>query len=196
MSQHVRIGVSGEAGSFSEEAALVYAQRAELPASLIYLLDMEGVLAAVEAGRVELGIFPVVNVNGGLVTQAFVAMGRHLFQPMDELWHPISQCLLVLPGTSPESIDMIVSHSQALAQCTQYLQKEFQQAEHLAWSDTAQAASDLSTGKLPGSCAVIASARCAEIYQLEVLARDIQDAQPNLTAFIVAKKLAQAREYQ
>lgn len=182
------IGVSGEAGSFSEEAALLYADRMKIMPSLTYLIDMEGVLAAVETGEVDIGIFPVVNIQGGLVKPAFKAMGNHLFIPIDELWLDVKQCLLALPGTSFKQISKIISHPQAFAQCKKYLKKELTHAELVPWIDTAKAAKDLAQGTLSDEVAVIAPERCAHIYDLELIAKDIQDSSPNLTAFIVVKK--------
>ncbi len=173
----VKLGVFGEVGSFSEEAALAYAKREGITPSLVYLIDMEGVLAAIENGDLDLGILPVVNLIGGLVRPAFQAMGKHLFLPVDELWLQVHQCLLVLPGTKTHQITSIVSHPQALSQCKHYLQKDFENIERREWSNTAIAAKDLAEGILESGSAVIASARCADIYGLEVLA-----------AFILVKK--------
>lgn len=187
------LGVSGEAGSFSEEAAMLYAKRASIDPTLRYLIDMEGVLAAVETGTVDIGIFPVVNLLGGLVKPAFQAMGNHLFTPIDELWLEINQCLLALPGTALNQITTIVSHPQGLAQCKHYIQKTFKDVKRIEWIDTAKAAKDLAEGLLPDSAAVIAPERSADIYGLNVVARNIQDSNPNLTAFIVAKKHSSTR---
>ncbi len=181
------IGVSGEAGSFSEEAALFYMQKIGLQYSIIYLLDMKGVLQAVQDKKINIGIFPVANLVGGLVKPAFEAMGEYLFTPIDELWLQVDQCLLVKPGTRITDIKKIISHSQALLQCKQYLKNTFKNAELVEWIDTAKAAHDLSIGKLASSIAVIASAQCAKIYHLEIIEQDIQDGHPNLTAFIIAK---------
>ncbi|MCW8408565.1 chorismate mutase [Legionella sp. PATHC035] len=180
-------GISGDAGSFSEEAALVYAKQKRLAPTLVHLLDMEGVLHAIENERIDLGIVPVVNLIGGLVTPAFQAMGRHLFTPIDELWHEINQCLLVRPGIQCHQISHIVSHPQGFAQCRQFLQKQFKNTEHIEWIDTAKAAKDLAEGRLPPHSAIIASARCAELYGLEIKAAKIQDSHPNRTAFILVK---------
>jgi len=51
------IAVSGEAGSFSEEAGLLYAQRLGLETEFNYAIDMEGVLSQVEQGRQTWGFF-------------------------------------------------------------------------------------------------------------------------------------------
>lgn len=183
------LGVSGDRGSFSEEAALLYAKRAGIKVSLSYLIDMEGVLAAIEKGAIDLGILPVVNLYGGLVKPAFEAMSKHLFTLVDELWLEVNQCLLVRPGLTLNNLTGIVSHPQGLAQCKQFLQKEFKELQLIEWCDTAKAASDLVEGKLSWRTAVIAPERCAAIYGLEIMARNIQDCNPNLTAFILVTSI-------
>ncbi len=181
------LGVSGEEGSFSEEAALLYLQQTQLRASLQFLLDMEGVLAAISLNRIDMAILPVVNSRGGLVTMAFEAMGKYSFTFIDQISLHIQQCLMVLPGTTRSQITKIVSHPQGIAQCSNFLKKEFPQAEKIDWQDTALAARDLATGKLDSSNAVIAASRAAQIYGLEILEKNIQDTQPNLTTFIIVK---------
>ncbi len=180
-----RLGVSGDPGSFSEEAGLIYAQRVGIKPKLVYLTDMEGVLAAVDSGKIDIGIFPVVNSRGGLVKMAFEAMGKHLFTMIDEVWLDVRQCLLARPGVKVEQIKKIVSHPQAIAQCERYLLTTFKQADYVEWQDTAKAAHDLAAGKLGKNSAVIAPERAAQIYGLKVLTKNIQDNHPNLTTFIV-----------
>jgi prephenate dehydratase len=181
------MGISGVQGSFSEEAALLYAKQKDIHPILCYLIDMEGVLSAIEQGTINLGILPVVNLQGGLVKPAFQAMGKHLFHQIDELWLHVRQCLLVFPGTTRQQIKNIVSHPQAFAQCKHYLQKEFKDLPLHEWCNTAKAAKDLAEGVFNADTAVIASERSAKLYGLEVFARDIQDSNANLTAFIIVK---------
>lgn len=186
-SMPILFGISGDLGSFSEEAALRYARQKNITPSLVYLMDMEGVLAAIESKAIVLGILPIVNLKGGLVKPALHAMGKHLFTPIDELWLDVQQCLLVLPGTQSHQITHIVSHPQGLAQCEHYLQKKYPNIEQITWCDTAKAAKDLAAGNLAACTAVIAPERCAQLYGLQVMARNIQDSDRNLTAFIVVK---------
>lgn len=188
MTNSVKLGVSGDAGSFSEEAGQLYAAKVGIDNPILdYLIDMEGVLAAIEKGNVDLGIFPVVNSRGGLVRMAFDAMGKHQFKVVDELWLNVHQCLLVKPGVAVNQIKKIVSHPQAIAQCKQYFQNNFHDVEFIEAQDTAKAAKELSLGLLDPNCAVIAAERAAHIYGLEVIAKDIQDDMLNLTAFIIVK---------
>ena len=184
----IRLAVSGDTGSFSEEAGLLYAQRNGLDAKMVFSIDMEGVLAALDRHEADVGIFPVVNSRGGLVQPAFEAMGKHLFKFTDELWMEVYQCLMVKPGVAKNRIKKIATHSQAIAQCERYIRKEFPNAQLIEWEDTAKAARDLAKGVLSKDTAVIAPARSAQIYGLKLLAKGIQDNHPNLTTFIVVTK--------
>ncbi len=189
MSETIQLGLSGLKGSFSEEAALIYAKMTGKPCELSYLLDMEGVLKGIDDESVELGIFPVVNSVGGLVQTAFEAMGRHKFQMVDKLPFEVNQCLLALPGMKKEDVVQVSSHPQALSQCKNYLAREFPNAHLVEWSDTASAAHDLADGTLPKNAAVLASPQAAVAYGLEVLEESVHDQQPNLTTFIIVKRL-------
>lgn len=182
------LGISGLPGSFSEEAGLQYAKKAGISLSLVYLMDMKTVLAAVEQGSVDLGIFPVVNFKGGLVNMAFEAMGEHRFTWVDELWLDVHQCLLVHAGTKRDHIKQIISHPQALSQCQDYLRRSFKDIELIEWEDTAKAAKDLAEGTiLKSTTAVIAPAASARMYNLEIFDENIQDNHPNFTIFIIVK---------
>lgn len=188
MNKNLNIGVSGDPGSFSEAAAQLYIQQHRLKdLTLHYLLDMEGVLAAVEQKTVDLGIFPIINWRGGLVKPALQAMGKHSFIPADEIWLDVHQCLLALPGTSVTDIKKIVSHPQAILQCQKYLSKHHDGCEITEWIDTAKAAKDLANHHLAADVAVIAPKRAADLYHLTVIAESIQDDRPNFTVFVVVK---------
>lgn len=185
----IKLAVSGDKGSFSEEAGLLYAQRMgwDNP-ELVFAIDMEGVLKVVNSGQSEYGIFPVVNSRGGLVQTAFEAMGKYLFEMKDELWFEVYQCLMVRPGVTKEQIKKIASHPQALSQCDRFIKREFPHVELVEWEDTAKAAKDLSEGLFSDDTAVIAPSRSAQIYGLDLLQKGIQDMHPNLTTFIIVTK--------
>ena len=185
----VKLGVAGDAGSFSEEAGILYANREGLETEIFYAIDMEGVLSRLDTNEIELGIFPVVNSRGGLVQSAFEAMGRHLFTLVDEIWLEVQQCLIALPGTEKKDLTAIATHPQAISQCERYIKKELPHAQLIPWEDTAKAAKDLRDGIFSPTTGVIASARAAKIYNLTVLEKGIQDQHPNLTTFIVVKKM-------
>lgn len=182
----MKCGVSGLLGSFSHEAALKAFPQAEL----LFLLDMEGVLAALEKGEIDRGIFPVTNSVGGLVQTAFEAMGKHLFKVAGQVLLEVHQCILVHPDST--EIHAVASHPQALTQCARTLATQHPNWEKVEWSDTASAARDLATGKLPKTTAVLAPAAAAQQYGLKVLATNVEDQKPNITTFLLVEKLTNA----
>lgn len=186
----MHIGVSGAKGSFSEEAARTYARRwlKNKRFDVEYLVSAENVLAAVENGAVDLGIMPIENSNGGIVIEAVYAMAKHKFSITRIFEIDVHHCLLVKNGATSGSIRSIVSHDQALKQCRMYLKRRWPKVKLVEYADTAKAAADLASGKLPKTTAVIASRHAAEAYALSMLEESIQDLKFNYTSFIAAEK--------
>jgi prephenate dehydratase len=185
----MKIGVSGDLGSFSEEAGINYAKQANIHAyQLAHLIDMEGVLAALSKNEIDIGVFPVVNNNSGLVRPAFEAMGRHLFKVIDEVHLDVAQCLIALKFMPLDKVSAIYSYTPAFNQCKIFL-NTLNNIKTIDWGDTAKAARDLASGILDESVAVIGSARAANVYNLQIIASNIQDVKPNVTMFVVVKKL-------
>ena len=146
---------------------------------------MQGVLSALNQGNIDIGVFPVVNNNSGLVKPAFAAMGQHSFVLIDEIALDIEQCLFAKDMLNIKEIKYIYSYAPALAQCKNFVSQECSNAELIDWGDMAKAARDLSLGQLPGLSAVIGPKMAAEVYGLKILARNIQDVKPNVTMFAV-----------
>ncbi|MBU1754790.1 chorismate mutase, partial [Patescibacteria group bacterium] len=169
----MKIGISGARGAFSEEAARTYADKEGLEIELEYLVSVEAVLSALEEGRVETGIFPIENSNGGIVIEAVHAMAAHRFKVQKMFEIDVHQNLLVKKGINAEQISMITSHDQALKQCRMYLKRKWPGVDIEEYVDTAKAAADLAAGVLSDNTAVIASRIAAEIYGLEILDESI-----------------------
>jgi prephenate dehydratase len=184
------IGIMGAKGSFSEEAARKYIETQMLQGARIsYLVSAERVLAGLEEGEVDLGIFPIENSNGGIVIEAVHAMAKHRFQVKKMFEIDVHQNLLVKRGVNPDHITAITSHDQALKQCRMYLKRKWPGVDLIEYADTAKAAEDLANGTLPDTTAVIASRAAAELYDLELLEESIQDLKFNYTSFVVAERL-------
>lgn len=184
----LRIGVSGDVGSFSEEAGFLYAAKAQGGKSeMVYLIDMEGVLAALVNDEIDVGIFPFVNYNSGIVWPAFSAMGKYNFMPIDDLQLNVEQCLLAKSELDIHEIKELYSYTPAFEQCKCFINHHG--FKLIDWGDTAKAARDLASGVLPANAGVVASAQAARSYGLVMLKQGIQDLQPNITRFIVVKKV-------
>ncbi len=187
--QDTLIGVSGALGSFSEQAAREYCRKNNIKDyKLEYLISVPNVLAALDAGEIDMGIFPIENSNGGIVIESVYAMSRHLFEIKELFEIPVIHCLLAVRGTKIENIKAIASHDQALKQCKMFLRRRFPNAEIIERDDTAKAARDLSEGVLSPDTAVLAPENCAELYGLEILEKGVQDLKFNFTSFLAVTK--------
>jgi len=183
------IGVMGGRGSFSEEAARHYCAKNNLENYKIdYLITAENVLRSLANGKIDFGIFPIENSNGGIVYESIYAMAKYNFTIESMFEIDVKHCLLVKSKTNFKKINKIVSHQQALRQCRMYLKRKWPDAELEEYCDTAEAAKDLNEGVLPETAAVIAPKICAAMYNLEILEESIQDLKFNFTAFIAARK--------
>jgi len=136
-----------------------------------------------------LGIFPIENSTGGVVIEAVHAMAKHLFKIKSIFGLDIHQNLLVRRGTTADKVKVITSHDQAIKQCRMYLKRVWPKVKLVEYPDTAKAAADLASSKLPKTTAVIASRAAADVYKLDVLEESIQDLKFNITNFVVAEQL-------
>lgn len=180
----MRVGISGAPGSFSQEAALKFDPNAEI----VFLVSVENVLTELEKDTIERGVFPIENSTGGIVIEAVYAMAKHKFEVEKMFEIEVNQNLIVQKGVTASDITAITSHDQALKQCRMYLKRMWPDVELVPYADTALAAKDLASSTLPKTTAVVASARAAELYGLDILDEKIQDLKFNYTVFIAAKK--------
>lgn len=186
---NVKLGIAGAKGSFSEEAALYYCRNFDIEKySLEYLVSVKRVLEMLEQGKIDLGVFPIENSNGGVVYESVKAISKHLFSIEKFFEIDVRHNFLVLPGKKKEDIKKVASHLQAIKQCRMYLKRKWPNIEIIEWSDTAEAARDLKEGKLEENTAVIAPKRSAEIYGLEIFEESIQDLKFNFTTFLAVRK--------
>ncbi|CAN5744708.1 hypothetical protein BH11PAT2_BH11PAT2_00970 [soil metagenome] len=181
----MNVGVWGGKGSFTEEAALKYAREKDrLSIQIQYFNSIDNLLAALEQDQIEWAVFPTSNTIGGSVSETSEA-NAHTYTLEGEYEMDIHQCLLVFPGTKPEDVQEIFSHQQPFKQSHKYIQANYSRAVLREVNDMSVIAADIAQTKLPRTSAVIASERTAEIYNLEILAKDIQDVNPNVTKFSV-----------
>jgi len=183
------IGVSGAIGSFSEQAAREYCRNKNIENyKLEYLISVENVLNALASEKIDMGIFPIENSNGGIVIESVYAMSRYIFKIQELFEIPVIHCLLVKPGVKREDIKTIASHDQAIKQCKMYIKRNWTDINIEQRDDTAKAAKDLSEGILTPTTAVLAPESCAKLYNLEILEKGVQDLKFNFTSFLAVEK--------
>lgn len=142
----------------------------------------EDTLAAVESGAARYAMIPVENTIAGRVGDIHYLLPGTLLHIVGEHYLPIRFQLMALPGTPLSSVKKARSHIMALGQCRRFLREHA--IEAVTAADTAGAAREVAEGRDP-SVGAIAPRLAAEVYGLEILAEDIEDARHNTTRFVV-----------
>ncbi len=178
------LGYLGPKGTFSQQAAIAWSEGKE---ELREYPTIAGAIRAVNLGEIEKCIVPIENSLNGSVTMTLdtLAFDADVYI-IDEYILHITQNLLVKSGVKKEDIKTIISHPQALGQCSKMLEAEFAGVEIKAASSTANAARE--AAESDGSVAAITPATAAELYNLEILCPACNDDINNYTRFAVISK--------
>lgn len=182
----VLIAHLGPAGTYAEQAALGYVnwvhQQTGQESILCPYPSIAQTLRAVADGQAQFAVVPVENSIEGSVAIT-----------LDMLWQLDTlkiQLALILPITHAllscaqklSNIQTVFSHPQALAQCQGWLEQFLPTVELVPTNSTTQALQQLGQNCTAGA---ISSVRAAQIYNLPVLANQINDYPDNCTRFWV-----------
>jgi len=146
--------------------------------------SITAVFDEVERGQAEYGVVPVENSSEGVVNHTLDSFIDSDLKICAELVVDVDHCLLAQPGLALSQIQRIYSHPQALAQCRGWLATNAPhatQVETPSTTDAARRAAEDEHG------AAIAAELAARFYRVDVLRRSLQDAQHNVTRFLVIK---------
>ena len=145
--------------------------------------SFEDAIDAVKAGTAARAIIPIENSLHGRVADIHFLLPESGLSIVAEHFMPISHCLMA--KSADAKLTTAMSHPQALGQCRHYLR------EHgiipVAYADTAAAAAYVAGNDDEGAAA-IAPALAAELYGLELVSTAIQDADHNMTRFVVLSR--------
>ena len=176
---HLPVACQGVDCSYSSMAC----NRAFIEPEIHFYPNFEDVFVAVSQGDCPYGVIPIENTLAGSVTENYDLMLEHNLVIVGSVTIPVDHCLLTLPGAKLEELSTLLSHPQALHQCSEF----FKTNKHLApreFSNTAAAAQYVAEQNDP-ALGAIGSSACAEKYGLEIYAKGIQNRKKNFTRFLV-----------
>jgi prephenate dehydratase len=172
------IAFQGLPGAYSDLACrAAFPQMQTLPCP-----SFEDAFAAVRQGDAKLAMIPIENSLAGRVADIHHLMPESGLHIVGEHFQRVNHCLIGHKGATIAGLKTVSSHVQALSQCRNFIKQHGLKA--IVRADTAGSAAELAT-QSDKSAAAIASALAAEIYGLEVLASDIEDAEHNTTRMVV-----------
>ena len=173
-----KIAFQGALGAYSHEACI--AARPDLEPLACATFDQ--VIAAVNSGQAEYAMLPVENSTYGRVADIHRLLPESGLHIIDETFTRVRISIMANPGVTLENVKTARAHLVLLPQAQKFLDEHNIRAESAV--DSAGAAAELAaSGKK--DIAVMASDIAADIYGLNVLARNVEDHGHNTTRFLV-----------
>jgi chorismate mutase / prephenate dehydratase len=178
LEQPLRIAYFGPAGTFTESAAKKHFGSA--PAFTPFL-TIDDVFRAVESGNADYGVVPVENSTEGAIGRTLDLLMTSPLMICGEVGLRIHQNLMSKAATTA-GLGRLYSHAQSLAQCHEWLNRNLPHLPRVPVASNAEAARLAADD--PESCAIAGEA-AARLYELNILAANIEDEPNNTTRFLV-----------
>ena len=173
-----RIAFQGELGAYGHQACVEARPGFEpLPCH-----SFDDAIRAVRSGEADLGMIAVENSTYGRVADVHHLLPQSGLHIVDEAFVRVHINLLAKPGARLDQIETAFGHTVILPQCATFLRQN--SITPRVSPDNARAARDVASGD-DMTAAALASELAAEIYGLDVLARNIEDHDKNTTRFLV-----------
>ena len=177
----MKIAFLGPEGTFTQTAALKHFGHS---VDTVPFATISDVFREVDAGTVSYGVVPIENSTEGVVNHTLDEFANSTLQICGEVVLRIHHHL-ISKRNKTEDIKRIYSHRQSLAQCRNWLDTHMKDVELIDVNSNAEAARLAAKEK---NAAAIAGETAAEIYELGILERNIEDKPDNTTRFLVIGK--------
>ncbi len=177
------IAFQGRPGAYSDLAC-----RAAYPGwTTLPCPTFEAAMDSVRDGLASLAMLPCENSLAGRVPDIHALLPESGLFIVGEHFQRVEHCLLAPPGASLATLRRVHSHAVALGQVRQLLREL--SLEQVVEADTAGAA-EMIAARGGAEDAAIASSLAAELFGLEVLRRNVEDAAHNTTRFYICARRA------
>ena len=180
----MKVVFQGRHGAYSESAAFhLFGKNIKtIPAD-----TFENLHKMVASGEAQSGIIPVENSTAGSVWENYDLLLKYRLPIIGELRLQIDHCLIALKGETLETLAKVISHPQALEQCSDFFEKN-SQIEKKPFFDTAGSIEYIAKEQLKNTGG-IASAFAARFYGLNVLKQPLANFPgANSTRFFAVQK--------
>jgi len=178
------VAFQGEPGAYSHLACRqVFPDMEALPCP-----TFEDAFLAVEERRARYAMIPIENSVAGRVADIHQLLPEAELHFVGEHFLRVNHHLLAPRGASLDTLKTVISHVQALGQCHDTLRRLG--LKPVVYADTAGAARRVAELNDP-TMGAIASSLAGEIYDLEPLMADVEDAAHNTTRFVIMARQAE-----
>ncbi|MEM7483730.1 MAG: prephenate dehydratase [Bacteroidota bacterium] len=153
---------------------------------LVECLSFDAIIQHLCNGSIDKGIMAIENSIAGSIIPNYNLVYHNNVHIIGEHYLNIHHNLMVLKGSSFEDVKEVHSHPMALLQCKAFF-KKYPDIKLVEDVDTAETAKRIKEHKL-ANIAAIAPKVAADLYDLDIIADEIQTIKNNATRFIILKK--------
>ncbi|OXG04960.1 prephenate dehydratase [Flavobacterium araucananum] len=178
-----KIAIQGIKGSFHHQVVKEYfSENVEIDECLSF----EELIDSLLSGKTDQAVMAIENSIAGPIIPNYALIDKNNLHIIGEHYLNISQNLMTLKGQKIEDIKEVHSHPMAILQCMDFL-KQYPNIKLVEDKDTAETARRIQEKQLTG-IAAIASKTASEMYDLDIIAPEIQTIKNNMTRFVIIKK--------
>jgi prephenate dehydratase len=178
-----KIAIQGIKGSFHHQVALEYFQE---KVKVDECLSFEALTDSLLSGKSQLAVMAIENSIAGSIIPNYALIDNNNLHIIGEYYLDIIQNLMVLNGQQFDEIQEVHSHPMALLQCMDFFKKH-PQIKLVEDKDTAETARRIHQNQIKG-IAAIGSKIAASMYDLTIIAPEIQTVNNNMTRFFIISK--------
>jgi prephenate dehydratase len=178
-----KIAIQGIKGSFHHQVALEYYYQ---DIDVDECMSFEELVDSLLSGKSNQAVMAIENSIAGSIIPNYALIDKNNLHIIGEYYMDIHQNFMALKGQKVEDISEVHSHPMALLQCMEFL-KKYPHIKLVEDKDTAETARRIRQQKLKG-IAAIASKTASEMYDLEIIAPEIQTINNNMTRFVILNK--------
>ena len=179
----LKIAIQGIIGSFHHQVAQEYFGN---DVAVDECLSFEELVDSLISGKSDEAVMAIENSIAGPLIPNYALIDKNNLNIIGEHYLSIHQNFMALKGQKIEDIQEVHSHPIALLQCMEFL-KKYPHIKIVEDKDTAETARRIHQKQLTG-IAAIGSKTASEMYDLEILASEIQTINNNMTRFVIIKK--------
>lgn len=184
-----KIAIQGIKGSFHHIASENIFGKEIILKTCFSFLDIP---KSIFSGQSDFGIMAIENSIAGAILPNYALIDTYNLKIIGEYYLQIHHHFMALKGQKITDIKQVFSHPMALLQCTEFLEK-YPEIKLVEDKDTAYAAEKIAKENLKNTAA-IAPVLAAKMYDLEILAPNIQTIKQNYTRFFVLAEKEHLKE--
>ncbi len=182
----ITVAYQGTRGAYSHQAALHHFSERYDEVNCVGYKSFKEAVDAVENNEADVALLPIENTTAGSINDTYDLLGERDLHIIGEEVLRVNHCLMAVEPVSLDNIRRILSHPQAISQCSNFL-AELPRCKVESYTDTAMAAQKVREDA-DLSQAAIAGAYAAELFDLHIITKDLENQPGNFTRFVVVAK--------